>query len=619
MTIKNKLVGVMGISIISILANIYIVNYMLSENRKLVDAETFVHKIENNMKSLTIDAANFASYKKRSYIAQFYSDYKLFNENTAALKHSLNTIGLETTALDEIITNAKAYKTSFDNVVTIQAKLGFGPKKGLNKKLAQAEKKAELYAKKIQDQDIFSMVLTLSNLEKSFRVSHSKKYLKKFKRSYNALIYYLESNNIKDKEKITTILANYKKYFTAFVKATDVKGLSLDKGLIGKMHTLSERNQLLLHKMHKTYAPLLEQKISSLTVVSLTIQLGFGIVIVMLLLFVIKSIVDPVKKLISTAKELTQGDGDLTIRLSTDTNDEIAEANRYINDFIQKVQNILKVVIASSEQNRSITDHLEQTVISVEEKSKHQNGVLNETVDEGTQMKNALTIAIEEAEHGKENLIQSNENLVATQEDILTLVTKVQNSADTQIEIAQGLNQLSQDAAQVKDILTVISDIADQTNLLALNAAIEAARAGEHGRGFAVVADEVRKLAERTQKSLAEINATVNVIVQSIVDSSTQMNETSTEIEELASISTNVGDKINETVEIMSQSAQMSENILDGYRENANKTETIIQKIQDVSQLSNENIQTVEDVARASEQIRQATQELKSHLQTFKV
>ena len=609
----------MGISIISILANIYIVNYMLSENRKLVDAETFVHKIENNMKSLTIDAANFASYKKRSYIAQFYSDYKLFNENTAALKHSLNTIGLETTALDEIITNAKAYKTSFDNVVTIQAKLGFGPKKGLNKKLAQAEKKAELYAKKIQDQDIFSMVLTLSNLEKSFRVSHSKKYLKKFKRSYNALIYYLESNNIKDKEKITTILANYKKYFTAFVKATDVKGLSLDKGLIGKMHTLSERNQLLLHKMHKTYAPLLEQKISSLTVVSLTIQLGFGIVIVMLLLFVIKSIVDPVKKLISTAKELTQGDGDLTIRLNTDTNDEIAEANRYINDFIQKVQNILKVVISSSEQNRSITDHLEQTVISVEEKSKHQNGVLNETVDEGTQMKNALTIAIEEAEHGKENLIQSNENLVATQEDILTLVNKVQNSAETQIEIAQGLNQLSQDAAQVKDILTVISDIADQTNLLALNAAIEAARAGEHGRGFAVVADEVRKLAERTQKSLAEINATVNVIVQSIVDSSTQMNETSTEIEELASISTNVGDKINETVEIMSQSAQMSENILDGYRENANKTETIIQKIQDVSQLSNENIQTVEDVARASEQIRQATQELKSHLQTFKV
>jgi len=340
--------------------------------------------------------------------------------------------------------------------------------------------------------------------------------------------------------------------------------------------------------------------------------------IVITMFFIKKTVSTPLNKLIRRADNLSSGDGDLTRKLEVEGRDEIALASESINRFIEKVRILISEAKNLSVENASIANELSSTSLEVGRAVETSMQIVGNTTQKATTLKSEMGVGINEAKEGKEELLKANNYLHEANNAILVLTKEIQHSAETEIELAQKIQQLSSDAEQVKGVLVVIGDIADQTNLLALNAAIEAARAGDHGRGFAVVADEVRQLAERTQKSLQEINATINVIVQAISDSSDAMTINSKKVESLSLTANGVESKINSMFTVMDNATQGSDKTVGNYLRTGDNIALMIGDVSQINDISSQNARSVEEIASAAEHLNKMTEMLNLKLSEFR-
>ncbi len=341
--------------------------------------------------------------------------------------------------------------------------------------------------------------------------------------------------------------------------------------------------------------------------------------VVLTLIYAKLRIVKRIDELVLKINAFSHGDKDLRAKIDVDDrNDEISQVGRGVNLFVENARLIMEEIKGISTLNKTSMDKLVQIAQETQKSMKNSSTTLNSVKNKATDIASMMNASIEQSQGLRKRLIETQGLVKESKEAIGDLFSQITESAHTEEELSSKVEQLSRNADDVKSILDIINDIADQTNLLALNAAIEAARAGEHGRGFAVVADEVRNLAGRTQKSLAEINSTIMVIVQEINAVSSQMNLNSQKMERLSDMSKSVQETYEKMSSNLSSVVLDSNQSMDDYAKSGHQIEAMVSDFVEVEKVASKTLADSSDILNIATHVSETTMNLDKQVNLFK-
>jgi len=584
-----------------------------------VDIARNIGDIESDVLELRRNEKDFLARKDLKYLDKFNKKIVHINKTLSALKNSFIKNNNDTTEVVQLTKVLVDYNRHFKALVESQKRIGLHPKDGLYGELRTSVHDVEELLGN-NDYKLLSNMLQLRRNEKDFMLRLDEKYLTRWQNNAAIFIDNIDESSLNPslKMQIKGLLSVYQSTFENLVSAQKEMGLNSSSGTQGIMratvHKVDDLTGKLIVKTKKAVEDhifYVDTLAYSVSIIILVVALVFGIIFSRSILFGITQLKDSMNKVAETQN--------LSLAINTSSADEIGEMAKVFDNMLSSFRDLITSVNLSVNTVNEATDSLSKNI-----------HLANSGVDSQIQQTDMVATAVTEMVATVDEIANNtnaaaskaettNNNAISGKEGVTQTITKIDVLSEKLRESEVIVQELAKDSDTIGSVLDVIRGIAEQTNLLALNAAIEAARAGEQGRGFAVVADEVRTLASRTQDSTQEIETIISSLQGRTKEIVSHMAICRTQGTDSAEQASSAGKMLEEITQDVSTIMEMNTAIAAAIKEQSTVASEVNQHVVEIRDVAEQAGSISHQNAEMSEELSQQAMVLNTEVSQFKV
>lgn len=506
MLIRSKLLLSAAVSISALIAMFGLQLHSNSVESELSHLAQNILELERDTLILRRNEKDFFVRKDLNYVENHKQVYGQISQSIPALEQIFKKYDVPTQSLDNFYRHLNQYQSTFSEVVKLQQEIGLTPQTGLYGTLRTAVHNVESLLKEYEQASLAVAMLQLRRNEKDFMLRRELRYVETFDTNIVSFNNSLLSSGLDSdiQGKISVLIEQYQKDFKGLVNKEQQLGLTEQDGTMAQMIAANKLTEASAEELHRLALKAIEVAKSSSVNLGMMVFLLITVLLSIITYLIIRSIITPVERITQVISRIEQSK-DLTLRCDASTQDELGKIAEHFNSMVGSFQQLIEQVIQSVATINTSCKHVSENAMLASEGVAQQLNETDMVATAITEMGATIDEIAKTTELAALKAGKTHDNAQSGQLEVEQTIHKIQSLAEQLNSSASVVNELEHDSETIGSVLDVIRGIAEQTNLLALNAAIEAARAGEQGRGFAVVADEVRSLAMRTQSSTQEI------------------------------------------------------------------------------------------------------------------